>query len=125
MSNGSSLLPFVIPSEAEGSAVRPSDLPNLPSKPQPPNRSVIPTEAQRSGGTCCSVVPNNECGNGNTPLPLSSRAEPRDLQCAPRTSQIFLPNPNPQTEVSSQPKRSYLQFNRPILEMFSTPSNQI
>jgi hypothetical protein len=26
---------------------------------------------------------------------LSSRAKPRDLQCAFRTSQIFLPNPNP------------------------------
>jgi hypothetical protein len=27
--------------------------------------------------------------------PLSSRAKPRDLQCAFRTLQIFLPNPNP------------------------------
>src|SRR6202021_254189 len=27
--------------------------------------------------------------------PLSSRAKPRDLRCAFRTSQIFLPNPNP------------------------------
>src|ERR1700733_599736 len=41
--------------------------------------------------------------------PLSARAKPRDLQCAPRTSQIFLPNPNPQTEVSSRPKRSEVE----------------
>src|ERR1700722_16197666 len=47
--------------------------------------------------------------NGNTPLPFVIRAKSRDLQCAPRTSQIFLPNPNPQTEVSSQPKRSEVE----------------
>src|SRR5580698_5384629 len=38
--------PFVIPSVAEGSAVRPPDLPIFPSKPQPSNRRVIPTEVE-------------------------------------------------------------------------------
>ena len=33
-------------------ARRRSRIPRL--KPQPSNRSVIPTEAKRSGGTCCS-----------------------------------------------------------------------
>jgi hypothetical protein len=40
--------------------VRPSAVPNSPSKTLTPNGSVIPTGAKRSGGTCCSssAVPN-------------------------------------------------------------------
>src|ERR1700734_4206152 len=43
------------------------------------------------------------------PSSLSSRAKPRDLRCAPRTSQFFHLNPNPQTDVSSRPKRSEVE----------------
>jgi hypothetical protein len=43
-------------SAVEGPGVRLSAFPNSPSKPQPPNRSVIPTGAKRSGGTCCAPV---------------------------------------------------------------------
>ncbi len=38
-------LPFVIPTEVEGSAVRPPALPNPPLQTQRPNRCVIPTGA--------------------------------------------------------------------------------
>src|SRR5580698_10369943 len=51
-----------------------------------PNRGVIPTGAQRSGGTCCSSSAGTNL-NGSTTFPLSSRAKPRD----PRSS-------TPQTE---------------------------
>ncbi len=40
-------LPFVIPSEAEGSAVRPSAFRTFRTKPQPPNKAVILSEAPR------------------------------------------------------------------------------
>src|ERR1700733_10648431 len=42
--NGSAAPPFVIPTVVEGSAVRPSDLPNLPYQASTPNTIVIPTE---------------------------------------------------------------------------------
>jgi hypothetical protein len=51
-------------SEVEGSAVRPSPLPTSHSQTSTPNRGVIPTGAQRSGGTCCSSsVPSNLNGS--------------------------------------------------------------
>jgi hypothetical protein len=56
-------------SEAEGSAVRPSDSPNLPYQTSTPNRSVIPTGAKRSGGTCCSSSSASDL-NGSPTLPF-------------------------------------------------------
>ncbi len=54
--NGSAALPFVIPTEAGGICSAPVGVPEFSvSNPQPPNRSVIPTGAKRSGGTCCSI----------------------------------------------------------------------
>ena len=61
-------------SEVEGSAVRPSPLPTSYSQTSTPNRGVIPTGAQRSGGTCCSSSTPSDLMKA--PLsPLSSRPE--------------------------------------------------
>ena len=68
--NGSATLPFVIPSAAdlsrravEGSAV-------LPTGRRPilraPTSLVIPTGAQRSGGTCCSPSTSMSCFSGRS-----------------------------------------------------------
>jgi hypothetical protein len=78
-------------SEVEGSAVRPSASRILRNKPQHSNRIVIPTEAKRSGGTCCSNPPLTALyWKHHAPLchPDRSVAKWRDLRCAPRPSQI-------------------------------------
>ena len=49
--NGSATLPFVIPSEAEGSAVHSAFATKVRGK----NKFVIPTGAKRSGATVCSL----------------------------------------------------------------------
>src|SRR5580698_1159208 len=59
------------------------------TKPQPSNRGVIPTEAKRSGGIC------------SAPLGL------------PKCS---VPNPNPQTEVSSHLSRPAVGPKRSVAE---------
>jgi hypothetical protein len=68
----SASLPFVIPSEAEGSAV------SLPSAPLDSlNRIVISTEAKRSGEICGLPIQSLHSME-NASLPLSSRAKPSD-----------------------------------------------
>jgi hypothetical protein len=49
--------------------VRPSALPTPPSQTSTPNRSVIPTEAKRSGGTYCSSSAVSNL-NGSATLPF-------------------------------------------------------
>jgi hypothetical protein len=81
-------------SEVEGSAVRPSALPTSPSQTSTPNRSVIPTGAQRSRGTCCSSSSVSNLNGSAT---------------------LFLCHPD-----RSVAKWRDLQFYGPLLEMFST-----
>ncbi len=55
-------------------ALRPSRI--FRYKPQYPNRSVIPTEAKRSGGTCCSIHPLTTLTESTTlPFVIPSEAE--------------------------------------------------
>ncbi len=80
--NGSAPLPFVIPSEAEGSAVLSTSIKykwkRLPSLCHP----------ERSRGICSSLH-QHQIQMEAPPFPLSSRAKPRDLQFSPPAS-----NPN-------------------------------
>src|ERR1700691_5903739 len=89
MSNGTATLPFVIPSEAAGSAVCPSDLLNFPY--QTPNKIVIPTEAYRSGRKWRDLLFQSSTNRSRmeaTPSPLSSRPERSEVEgsAVPRTS---------------------------------------
>src|SRR5580698_7815423 len=79
MLNGSAPLPFVIPSVAEGSAVRPSDLPIFPSKLQPSNRRVIPTEVE---GPAVPSIPITNV-EWKRPSPLCHPERSRGICSAP------------------------------------------
>jgi hypothetical protein len=57
-------------SEADGHAVHLSALPDPPLQTQHPNKIVMPTEAQRSGGTCCFTLGRNESRECNEPFPI-------------------------------------------------------
>jgi hypothetical protein len=52
-------------------------------------RIVIPTGAQRSGGTCCSFFQPKDPSEA-LPFPLSSRPQPRDLQFSRLVVEMFL-----------------------------------
>jgi hypothetical protein len=86
--NGRTASTFVIPSGAEGSAVRPSVLPNLRIKPQHPNRIVIPSGAEGSA-VRPSVLPNSP---DQTPTPKQNchpkHPSPRLIEFSPCLSMI-------------------------------------
>src|ERR1700722_10250186 len=100
--------PFVIPSVAEGSAVPPSALPIFPSKPQPSNRRVIPTEVE---GPAVPSIPITNV-EWKRPSPLCHPERSRVICSSPLGPPFFHPNPNPQTDVSSRPKWRDLLFHR-------------
>jgi hypothetical protein len=88
--------------EAEGSAVRLSDLPNFPSKPQPQTEvssrlsrpAVGPSEAKWRD--LLFLDPNNQCRMGAPPYPLSSRPQWRDLQFRGPPVEMFPPQGLPE-----------------------------
>jgi len=77
-------------------------------KPQPPNKCVIPTEAKRSGGTCCSSSAlSNLNGSATLPFVIPSEAEGSAVRHS------VVPNPPSQTTTSKQmchPNRSEAQW---------------
>src|SRR6202020_2055192 len=94
--------------EVEGPALGPSDSPNLPYQNSTPNRCVIPTGAQRSGGTCCAPLglpesPVSKLDPQQIGHPDRSVTKRRDLLCAPRTPRISRIKTRPPTDRPSRP----------------------
>ena len=128
------IIPFAKPNGcAAPTFVIPRDLRCAPGppefslwKPQPSNRSVIPTGAQRSAGTCCSPS-HSQSRMDAQPQPLSSRPKWRDLRCAPRPTRILplKPQPSNRSVIPTGAQRRELSRKECDLAPISSPPSQI
>ena len=99
------LLPLVISTEVERSAVR--------STPKPISTSATPLtlcHLDRSGEICSSLPPQTNLHVRNSPYPLSSRPQWRDLRSAPPPSQSPRPQPLLPLVISTAVERSAVRF---------------